>query len=135
MKYTLIILLLFSTTQAATKKNLKTQLIECQVLNYQLDSLVRLATTSNSCINLTYPKPTTRLDLRLHTELEETKRKLAKYELKGLKSNNNAIIKTDKFRNAINGLSNMALYSAIALIFGGGAGFLKLFQFIKDIFI
>ena len=102
--------MLFSTTFAATKKGLKKQLKECQQQNEELRTLVN----QGECMPLREP---TKKDVKIAKiqarESIRTSRIEAKVE-----------IKTDKFRNFINGLDMRSFYLMIFGIFtiGGGAG-------------
>lgn len=99
MKKLILILFLFSTTFAATKKTLKQQLRDCQTSKTYIDTIY---------LNIEPTKPkkaakiskqeqkTKRLELKQITEREKI---AANKEVKQAKSENRKEIKTDLFRN------------------------------------
>lgn len=115
MKKLIIILLLFSTTQAATKKSLKTKLDKCQILTIQLDSLLR---SQKEVVNIL--PPTTRKDVKL-AQIE------AKRDIRTTQIESKVTIKTDWFKNLMNNITKVV--ALLTLVGTAGVG-----AFLKTIF-
>ena len=125
MKKLLLIILLFSVSQAqVNKKKLRNNLHDCE---NALSACLSAKDTISDTIYLYSGKDA----VKVAKKVEKTKRKVKVQETKQNKNNNKADVKTDWFLNLMQGMTRMTAILTAGGFIGGGVVLTKLFDWVK----
>lgn len=125
MKKLLLIILLFSVSQAqVNKKKLRSNLHDCE---NALSACLSAKDTISDTIYLYSGKDA----VKVAKKVEKTKRKVKVQETKQNKNNNKTDVKTDWFLNLMQGMTRMTAILTAGGFIGGGVVLTKIFDWIK----
>ena len=125
MKKLLLIILLFSVSQAqVNKKKLRSNLHDCE---NALSACLNAKDTISDTIYLYSGKDA----VKVAKKVEKTKRKVKVQETKQNKNNNKTDVKTDWFLNLMQGMTRMTAILTAGGFIGGGVVLTKIFDWIK----
>ena len=125
MKKLLLIILLFSVSQAqVNKKKLRNNLHDCE---NALSSCLSAQNITSDTIYIYTAKEA----VKVAKQVEKTKRKVKVQETKQNKSNNKTDVKTDWFLNLMQGMTRMTAILTAGGFVGGGVVITKLLQAAK----
>ena len=125
MKKLLLIILLFSVSQAqVNKKKLRNNLHDCE------NALSACLSAQNITSDTIYIY-TAKEAVKVAKQVEKTKRKVKVQETKQNKSNNKTDVKTDWFLNLMQGMTRITAILTAGGFVGGGIVLTKLFDWIK----
>ena len=126
MKKILLIILLFSVSQAqVNKKKLRNNLHDCE---NALSACLSAKDTISDTIYVYSGKDA----VKVAKKVEKTKRKVKVQETKQNKNNNKADVKTDWFLNLMQGMTRMTAILTAGGLLGGGVVLTKIFDWIKS---
>ena len=126
MKKLLLIILLFSVSQAqVNKKKLRNNLHDCE---NALSACLSAKDTISDTIYLYSGKDA----VKVAKKVEKTKRKLKVQETKQNKNNNKTEVKTDWFLNLMQGMTRMTAILTAGGFIGGGVVLTKIFDWLKS---
>ena len=126
MKKLLLIILLFSVSQAqVNKKKLRSNLHDCE---NALSACLSAKDTLSDTIYVYSGKDA----VKVAKKVEKTKRKVKVQETKQNKNNNKAEVKTDWFLNLMQGMTRMTAILTAGGFIGGGVVLTKIFDWIKS---